>query len=345
MAGRLQVRPLDESDAEACGELLAARHRRDRARLPYLEPGLEEPGAAAGAVRHLLGRPGAGGVAAVRGGRIAGFCIGLRLTFSAADFASQFLPLRSAVVPVAGHAVTPGEDATEVYRLLYAALAAAWVREGVLVHRVHLVPGDAAAEEAWVSLGFGRATTAGTRETARPVDGAAAASVRVDQATPEDFAAVRRLSRELAAHHQGSPMFWPPVIEAGAALDGFLQASLAGPVPTFLAWDGDEAVGMQLFLVPGFTPEHVRQDQRLYLFEGVVSAAARGSGVGTALLRASMAWAAANGHELCTLHWASGNYLGAPFWLGHGFVPVEHTMERRIDERALWGRAEPGHTG
>lgn len=339
------MRPTEAGDADACGALLAARHRADRARLPFLEPALDDAAAAAEAVQQLLGRPGASGVVAVRHGRIAGFCIGMRLTFSAADFASQFLPLRLAMLPAVGHAVAPGEDATEVYRLLYAALAEGWVGDGVLVHRVHTVPGDAAVEEAWVSLGFGRAMTAGTRETARPVEGAGAATVRVDQATPEDFAAVRLLSRELAAYHRRSPMFWPPVIEAETALDGFLQASLAGPAPTFLAWDGENAIGMQLFLVPGFTPEHVRRDQRLYLFEGVVSAGTRGGGVGTALLRASMAWAASNGHELCTLHWASGNYLGAPFWLGHGFVPVEHTMERRIDERALWGRAVPGHVG
>ncbi|GIW13008.1 MAG: hypothetical protein KatS3mg062_0447 [Tepidiforma sp.] len=338
MVRSLEVRPLDAGDAAACGALLAARHRADAERLPFLEPRLGEPAVAAEAVRAVLGRPMAQGAVAVRGERVVGYCAGVVQSFSPRDLAAQFLPLRAAAVPSAGHAVDPAEDAVAVYRLLYAALAEGWVRDGVLVHRIDVPAGDRAVEEAWLTLGFGRVMTAATRRTGEPVEGASSGSVRVDVATAEDFAVVQRLSRELAAHHRRAPMFWPDVGEAAPAMDGFLRAALGGSVPTFLAWEGSRAVGMQVFLDPGFTPDVVRQEQRLYLFEGVVSEAVRGGGVGTALLRASMAWAAEHGRELCTLHWAAGNFSGAPFWLGHGFVPVEHTMERRIDERALWGR-------
>jgi hypothetical protein len=51
-----------------------------------------------------------------------------------------------------------------------------------------------------------------------------------------------------------------------------------------------------------------------------------------------MAWASGAGYTTCTLHFASENYSGGPFWLKHAFVPVEHTMERRVDERIAWGR-------
>ena len=50
----------------------------------------------------------------------------------------------------------------------------------------------------------------------------------------------------------------------------------------------------------------------------------------------SMRWAREQGHLTCTLHFASGNPSGAPFWLRHGFIPVTHTMERRVDERIAW---------
>lgn len=79
----------------------------------------------------------------------------------------------------------------------------------------------------------------------------------------------------------------------------------------------------------------------MYLFEGVVASDSRGGGIGGALLKHSMAWAAQAGFETCTLHFASGNPLGAPFWLGHGFVPVEHTMQHVIDARVAWGRPKP----
>ena len=42
------------------------------------------------------------------------------------------------------------------------------------------------------------------------------------------------------------------------------------------------------------------------------------------------------GYANCCLHFASDNPSGAPYWLGQGFVPVEHTMVRRIDERIAW---------
>lgn len=345
MSDRLEVRPLGEEDLGACGDLLAARQRSALARLPFLEPALGDAVGAGEAVRSAFLQPGSEGVVALRRGRLVGFCIGSRLAFSPRDVAAQFLPLRSAAVSALGHAVATDEDAEEVYTLLYAALARGWVRDGILVHRVEVTAGDHSAENAWASLGFGRALTAASRWTSEPVTGYRDERVRVGVATREDLDAVRRLSRELAAHHRQSPMFWPPVLEAEPATDALLGAALAGEVPTFLAWEGTEAVGMQLFLLPGFTPQSVRRDEQLYLFEGVVSPAARGGGIGSALLAASMGWAAEHGHEICTLHWVAGNYLGAPFWRRHGFVPVAHTLERRIDERTLWARGEPGHTG
>jgi hypothetical protein len=51
-----------------------------------------------------------------------------------------------------------------------------------------------------------------------------------------------------------------------------------------------------------------------------------------------MDWASRAGYTSCTLHFAPSNPSGGPFWLGHGFVPVEHTMERVIDSRIAWAR-------
>jgi GNAT superfamily N-acetyltransferase len=345
MPAPLQVRELTEADVDQCGELLAARHRADRGRLPFLDAALEDPGVAAEAVRGERASPFTEGAVAVRLGRVVGFCVATRLFFAPTDMAAQFVPPRSVAIPVVGHAVADGEDATEVYRALYAHLAGGWVSDGLLTHRIDLVPGDRDAEEAWVSLGFGRTMTAATRATAVGVEGPEGpAGLRIDQATPEDLETVLQLSHELMEHHRQSPMFWPYIPEAQPALRRFLEGSLVAGTPTFLAWEGNRPVGMQSFLLPGFTPPTVRKESRLYLFEGVVSRAVRGGGVGTAMLRAAMAWAAGAGHELCTLHWASGNYSGVPFWREHGFVPVQHAMERRIDERALWARGNPGHT-
>lgn len=342
MSDRIQTRRLHDADLAACGALLAARHRGDRARLPMLDPAFEDSGTAETAVRETWKATGEGAVA-LQGGRIIGYCMARRLFIPETEMAAIFVPPRAVAIPPFGHAAAAGQDATAVYRALYACLAEEWVRDGLLVHRVEVMAGDREVEEAWLSLGFGRAMTAATRPTEQPVEGRAA-EVTIERATPGDLETVYGLSQELAAHHRRAPMFWANPAEAQGAMRRFIQGTLASEIPTFLAREGGRAVGMQSFLVPGFAPESLPAGQRLYLFEGVVSERARSSGVGTALLRASMAWARGAGYALCTLHWAAGNYSGAPFWLGHGFVPVQHTMERRVDERTLWGRPLPGHT-
>jgi hypothetical protein len=53
-----------------------------------------------------------------------------------------------------------------------------------------------------------------------------------------------------------------------------------------------------------------------------------------------MAWAQDEGYQWCALHFAAANIVGANFWLGHGFRPIEHRLRRHIDERIAW--AGPG---
>ncbi|WP_322796434.1 GNAT family N-acetyltransferase [Tepidiforma sp.] len=338
MANTLRIRPCEPPDLSACARLLAARHRRDRQRLPWLEPAFEDPLQAASWLAETTASPFSDGVIAEDNGSVVGFLVGQRLLLPPTDISAQFVPPRTVSIGVGGHAVAADSDPTTVYRAMYAELAARWVAAGLFTHRVAIVPGDRAVEEAWVSLGFGRAMTAATRRTADPVEATVPAGVEIGTATPSDLDAVVALSDELAAHHWRAPMFWPVLAETSASARQLFAAALASEVPCFLALERGQPVGMQLFLDPGFTPPIVDRRHRLYLFEGVVSAAARGGGIGSALLAASMRWARERGHELCTLHWAAANYSGAPFWLGHGFVPVEHTMERRVDDRVTWAR-------
>lgn len=338
MANTLRIRPFEPPDVSACAGLLAARHRRDRQRLPLLEPAFEDPLQAASWLVETTASLFSDGVVAEENGSVVGFLVGQRLLLPPTDISAQFVPPRTVSVPAGGHAVAESMDATTVYRAMYAELAAAWVASGLFTHRVAIVAGDRAVEEAWVSLGFGRAMTAATRRTSEPVEAAEPAGFEVATATPADLDAVVALSDELAAHHWRAPMFWPVLAETSASARRLFASALASEVPCFLAREHGRPVGMQLFLDPGFTPPIVDQRHRLYLFEGVVSDRARGNGVGSALLAASMRWASEHSRELCTLHWASANYSGAPFWLRHGFAPVEHTMERRIDDRVTWAR-------
>jgi GNAT superfamily N-acetyltransferase len=132
-------------------------------------------------------------------------------------------------------------------------------------------------------------------------------------------------------------MFWPLLNEPQAAAREHTKGLLDNPANAhFIVYADGKPAGMQTFMRPGFTPPVMDFEHDVYLFEGVVEAKARSGGVGTALLAHSMKWAQEQGYSQCTLHFASGNPSGAPFWLGHGFVPIEYTMVRHVDERVAW---------
>ncbi|MCO5203132.1 MAG: GNAT family N-acetyltransferase [Chloroflexi bacterium] len=338
MVASLTVRPARAGDLDAAASLFAARHRHDRTRIPHLEPRLEEPAAARELIRPLFENPRGQGAVAESGGSVAGFLFGEEMLFAPSDMASLFIPPHSISMPIEGHAVAERQDATDVYRALYGFLASRWVANGFFIHRCAIPPGDDQVQEAWVSLGFGRYLTAATRPTS-PVERQNVAAIEVQRASPEDIDVVAELAECLGRWHWQAPMFWPVLHATDAATREFNLGQLrSGDLPFFVGYQDGTPTGMQTFLRPGFTPPVVARDGDVYLFEGVVSDGARGGGVGSALLRHSMDWARNAGYESCTLHFAPGNPSGAPFWLGHGFVPVEHTMERRVDERVAWAR-------
>lgn len=339
----IQVRAIETDDIVACAALLAARQRRDLARLPHLEPGLQDPATCEALIAPLIGSERSDGLIAERAGRPVGFLIGERMMLAPGDFASNFVPPHSIVMPVEGHAFAENEDALDVLWPLYAELAARWTDDGFFTHRAAIPAGDLAAQEAWVTLGFGRRLTAATRVTSLPVKVTHPRALRIEHASPEDIDDVMQLIGEQNRWHWQSPVFWPALRDAEAAARAFnLNALRSSEIPYFVAYDeNDRPAGMQTFLRPGFTPPIVQGESNVYLFEGVVAAEARGGGIGTALLKESMTWAARSGFETCTLHYASANPLGAPFWLHNGFVPVEHTMANVIDERIAWARPRP----
>jgi GNAT superfamily N-acetyltransferase len=333
---QLTVRDFEPADIEPAAALLAARQKRERVRLPVLASAFESPIACAQLLDPLLRSSRSMGVVALMGGEIVGFLFGEKMTLAPTDFAAMFFAPHSISMPLHGHAVAEGADATVVYRALYGELAARWVRNGFFVHMSHITPGDAALQEAWVALGFGRGNTCAVRDTS-PVMGATPAKIEIHQASPEDLGVVMGLNDALYAFHSESPIFWPFLEEPKAAEREYQRSILADPSNAhFVAYEGGEPVGMQTFMRPGFTPEIVEQQGNVYLYQGIVEKGARSGGIGTALLSHSMEWARSEGLDKCTLHFASANPSGAPFWLGHGFAPVEYAMMRHVDERVAW---------
>ncbi|MGD9889822.1 MAG: GNAT family N-acetyltransferase [Dehalococcoidia bacterium] len=333
---RIEIGPFSAAHLDDAGSLLAARHRGDRTAAPELPEEFEDPGFARAQIESALARPATTGVAATVDGRFAGFLLGSIVLPPPNVFWASILSPRSVEIPYAGYAAA-GEDAEEIQREMYAALAGGWVAAGCFTHFIEVNANDRIAFDAWFSLGFGQYLTLAARTTEPVSDGTAdRRSVEIRRAGADDIETIMHLSNGLWEHHARTPMFVPYLLESVPHLRTYQLDLLSSPEsPFWIAYDTDRPAGMQTFHQQTHA-EMARPSRGIYLFEGYSDPAVRGSGVGTALLRHSMDWARSVGYEYCTLHYFSANISGARFWQRSGFRPLAHRLVRRIDDRIAW---------
>ena len=226
----------------------------------------------------------------------------------------------------------------DVYREMYATIAEAAVERGYFDHLVAIAPSDAAAHEAFLSLGFARNAVAALRDVA-PTE-KAQANVEMHMASSEDAEVIFALSTELTLHHARAPIFWPYLRETDESSHEMQRGLLTDPEANahLVAYEGGKPVGMNTFMPPAFLSPMLLPPNTVYLFQGIVTQDARAGGVGTAILSKGIEWARDRGLEYITLHFAAANLQGARFWQSSGFVPVEYGLRRRVDERIAWAR-------
>ncbi|HEY8173664.1 MAG TPA: GNAT family N-acetyltransferase, partial [Dehalococcoidia bacterium] len=267
-------------------------------------------------------------------GEIVGFAVMSVQLFAQTHFLASFFPLRGASAGYGTHATVAGQE-YDVYREMYGALAEHFVALGYFDHNVSVPARDAAAQEAFYSLGFGRSMSAairGVEPTERP-----AAKIEMHQASAEDAEVIFALSEELTLHHARSPIFNPYIRESDDASHEMQRGLLTDAANAhWVGYEDGKPVGMNTFMPPGFLSPMTVPDKTIYLFQGIVAKDARAGGVGTAILSKGVEWARDQGFEYVALHFATPNLSGAKFWQSSGFQPVEYGMRRRIDERVAW---------
>ena len=346
MADRVTVRDATSADLEACAALLAARHRRDRARMAMLPPAFEDEARCAELLGPLLADPLAGGAVAEAGGEVVAFACGLRALHAADHWLAQYFPPRVVGISFHGHATAEGIDREAAYRALYGHLSDRWVAAGFFNHRVDFFADDDELREIWFRMGFGAVTTYAGRDVSPTEPAPLGDGIEIRRATPEDHAEVDRLEAVNGRFHHAGPVFWPFLWEdVRASASGLSKYALERDrhgifLATRTSEDGvPETLGMQmLFAGMAFGPPAATPERAAYLFHGIVEPDLRGGGVGSALLARSLEWARDSGHDYITLHYASMNPLGGPFWESRGFETIAYSAERRIDDRVAWAR-------
>jgi GNAT superfamily N-acetyltransferase len=341
VADRFTVRDVKSSDLDVCARLLAERHQRDRQRTALLPDAFEDEARCVELLGTLQAEPLAYGAVAEVQGEVVAFIFGQRALHAADHWLAQYFPPRSIGIPFHGHAASPSTDTATAYRALYGNLSDRWVAGGFFNHRVDFLAADDEQREVWFRLGFGAVTTYAGRDVSPIPAGALGEGIEVRRATPEDHVEVDRLESVNGRFHNAGPVFWPylwdDVRESASGLSKYaLERDRHG---IFLATRGTETLGMQmLFSGMAFGSAVATPERAAYLFHGVVDPDLRGGGVGSALVTESLDWARESGHDYITLHYASMNPLGGPFWESRGFEAITYSAERRIDERVAWAR-------
>ncbi len=320
---------------DSAAALLAARQQRDRERDPRLPAAFVMPEACRPIIEASLAQHGGRGVMAHDGAEPLGFMIMTPQLFAPTHFLASFFPPRSAAASYQQHAAKGGME-YDVYREMYAVLAAHWVNLGYFDHLVAVAPSDAPLAEAWASLGFGRNAVAAMRGVG-PTD-KPQAKIEMHQASAEDADVIFKLAEELTIHHARSPIYWPYLRETDESSHDMQRGLLTDPQANahWVAYENGKPVGMNTFMPPAFLSPLMVPPKTIYLYQGIVTSDARTGGIGTAILSRGAEWAREQDYEYMTLHFAAPNLQGARFWQSSGFVPIEYGLRRRVDDRVAW---------
>jgi ribosomal protein S18 acetylase RimI-like enzyme len=315
---RLDIRPFSDEFLPHAGELLAARHRAQRAAEPLLPARYENAEAAAGEVAALANQERASGAVALRGTRVVGFLLGIRKSDERWG--------ANVWVDPAGHAVDEAED----LRDLYGAAAARWMEEGRDRHYAIVPAADDALVTAWSRVSFGQQHAHGIREVpeAHWPEGVRLAEER-------DVDALVELSPLIVDHQALAPVFGIGLPrETPEEIRKELLEDLANPDTGDLVAERDGHIVGAFQIVPaGLSSVHTglaRPENAALLSWAATSPELRGTGAGLALTDAGFAWARERGHETMVTDWRVTNLLASRFWPARGFRESFLRLYRRI---------------
>ena len=235
------------------------------------------------------------------------------------------------------HHAARRDDARLIYRSLYEAAAAVVVKLGCTYHSLPVAVEHGAAVATFFELEFGVDQVDGILQIPEHA-GQATSGESVRRAEPADVDSIVELAIELAKYHARSPMFQVALLDVRSIRQG-VEKSLSEPrSAVVVAESGGQVVAMAQ-----------AQPDRAYLdaFDigmNVVTAEARGSGVGTAMLDHLVRWGSEAGYRYCTVGWTSSNLASDAFYRSRGFTPTRYRLHRRIDSRVAWANEHFDYT-
>ena len=331
---KTEIIPFTEELLPEAGNLLAERHKRNRAQFPLLPARFEEIDAAAKAIETLWGKKFKNGYAALRDGKLVAYLIG--------EFVLQPWG-RCGYVYLPGYSLADGES-TAIIQDLYTHLGDDWVKKGIFSHGLYISAADVHIVEALFDLGFGKERvdalldlrTLNFPKIEKPVGIQIRRAGKGDNQYLGDLSGV--ISRALA-----NPPYWHPVIpeDYEELREGWAELADDKEWTVWLALENDKAPG-----AVGFRPEPedatslLASPRTVYLSIAATQPKARGRGISTALTWHGLEQARKDGFEICYTNWISPNLLAARHWPRYGFIDVAYRLAKRVDPAIAWARDE-----
>ncbi len=315
----IEIRCLETADVPEALRLLQDAYARQRKLSPMLpETIMRDAALAAPSIREAVAN---GAVGALRSGCLIGY-MGISATFG-------FKGQRAVLVNELSHAAEAAE-VQEVYSALYEALGSQPPMATSGLHIVAHFSGEQALAARLYSLGFGQFLAEEVRDLSEVPAGSAASGVRL----LVDLDRLRDLEAEHRRYYRRSPIYvWkddsPDSVRAGLE-------EWEGPETAVFAYaEHDSPLGY--FAVSACTGldegRILRKTNSAQILSAYVTDAARGRGVGKALLNRCILWARERGFERIMVEHETANLFGSAFW-GRYFRPYLHCVMRYAEVRA-----------
>jgi GNAT superfamily N-acetyltransferase len=314
----LAIQNLDGASVERAGVLVAREQAAARQVRPELPAAFDSAEVCAAALERLSASGHHGLVATEDGRAVAVMTAAVRESPHVGRYAR---------LPADGFAVDPDlADPTGVLAVVFGDLAAPLIAGGVRRYAL-LHAALPRLPEALSNLGFGRYGAYGIQPAAPR---RRSSTVAVRAAGVEDLETVARLALVEIQYRSAPPMFAPrqdrPLADL-AAQHRALHDN--GAVHLLAALDGRD-VGLLTVELTSPAPR-LCPDGQPYIGPTATLSAARGQGVGHALVDAALTWAYDHGYQWISVDFDTANPLSRPFWLNAGFHPAGYDVLRLID--------------
>ncbi|WP_410770218.1 GNAT family N-acetyltransferase [Fontibacillus sp. BL9] len=326
----MKVVTFQHSHLEAAAMLLSAHHVEERTKTPSLQKLFEEPVHAGRVIDTWLEKENVSGIAAFRGAELIGYMMGRLETDKQRE--------RYTWVDYAGTAIA-AEESAELYREMYAVIAAEWVKAGSFKHYVLVPGGDTKAMDGWLRLGFGYEQVHGVQAIPSDISLPLLDSeICIRLATEEDEREVRKIATLIMEHQAESPVWAPAFIEdRGMLQEGFVELMKDPTAYFWVASQGQDILGFQAFYPAQNSDSNMMiPDSCICLGVGATVPYARGKGVATHLIKHGFDHARKAGYLNCMTDWRMTNLESSRFWPKQNFLPYAYRLVRHIDPRIAW---------